>query len=362
MTDGAVDGSRINITSVHVPCKAKKLTEKDSPSIVSTMMDGEVNGDSFIMPSLDDDNLELTQSCNWPDASPTSVKKSNVTVNNGDIVSTTVALRFRVNSEDSVPSHLASLDDTNLKDDASVVDKSVPKLSDHTTDKDDDRVQISQASSPPSTPTKSLRKTKEHILILCLVLFAIATVTLFWQLNEATTLNLQLQAEQKYTNEMLKDLQAEKKHTNGVLTDLQAERKHMNGVLKNLQADLDNTNGVLNDCRSNQAWMLNEETKEDTNLIKIENCWFEASVNLGPCTHDPLGNANNAYKQTYQDVSSYIHEAWNWWTDLPNDSNDSNETKSSDPLDSAEKSWFDQASNFVSLNAKELSAGIGVSK
>jgi len=311
-------GFRLNTTQQasgirHQPNAQYPMITKHYSSSVSTMTDG-LDGETYIIPTLDDDNFEMIHSCNSPAVSPTNEKENNVPANNDEIVSTAVALRLRVNSDDSFPIHLASIDDTDLKDPDALRENRVHNILDHTADEDGDRVQIYQASSPSSTPrapkTKSSHKTKEHFLILCLVLFIILTVTLTWQLHLSTVLNLQLQAE------------------------------------------LNHTNGVLKDYRSHQSWMLNREMKEDTNSFQIENCWLEASINLGPCAYDPFGNANNAYKQTYEDLYSYFDEAWNWWTVLPNDSN------SSDSIDlSAENSWFEKASRSVLLNAKELIAG-----
>jgi len=300
----------------------------------------EEDEESFTLPPLeDDDDVGMTHCSSWNIITSASEEVKSTPVNDDERVSATFVMELRVNSNDSFPNHLVSLDGTNLKDDASIVSPNYEFL-DQPADGIENRKRTSQISSPPSTQKalreeSLLRTAKDRVLFFCLAFLLMTTGTLTLKLNVSKTLNLQLQEE------------------------------------------LNQTTVLLKSYRAHQRWIMDREIKDDISLFEIENCWLESSVTLGPCASDLFGNIKDVYKKSYEDFFLYADEAWKWWTVLPNDSNpsyshsdpnDSNpsysHSDSNDPnpsyshSNSAEISLFEQVVKFVSLNMKEASMQI----
>jgi len=236
------------------------------------------DGEKFIVPALFDYDAGTHHYCNLAVVRPTVEREEKSEVDNNERVLATSALT--VNSDDSFPTHLVSLNDTNLKYE-SQMENSASEFWDRTADGDENRRQVYEASSPCTPKTfrdNSSHGTKKNILISCFVIFVIATVTLACQLNKYTSLTLQLQAE------------------------------------------LNQMNTLLKDCRGPRGWLIDGgEINEDTNSFQIETCWLGARFTLGPCGKDPLWNIKDMCKKPYQYLSSYYNEARSWWAVSPND-------------------------------------------
>lgn len=243
----------------------------------------DANEETFIVPALADDNAGTTQYCNLAVLRPTGEKENNLPVDENGKISTKSSLILRVNSDDSFPTRLGNSDCPDFKDDDASIDIRAYEALDRTVDGDDNRSRVYGAYSPPSARTnveeQSSRTTKIRILISCLFILVSATVTLAWQLNESTKLNLRLQAE------------------------------------------LNQTTGLLEDYRAHQRWVMDSRAmNEGTRYFEVETCWIEASITLGPCANNPFEDVKDAYRKTYEGLSSLADKAHKWWTVSTDDS------------------------------------------
>jgi len=219
--------------------------------------DGE---ERFIVPALVDYNEGTTNYSHLDIERSTSEKGNNFhVINNDDGVSATCPLELSVQSDDTFPTILGNSHHTDFKDDTSINTRYEGNV-----DEDENQSQSSTLTAKQKQKwEKPSHNSKHYYLFPFLLTLVLATVTLWWKLNESILLNTQLQAE------------------------------------------LNQTTGLLEEYRVRQEWMLDsKEISKDMTALEIESCWFEASVKIGPCSSDAIGNL----KDTYRDFVSYFED------------------------------------------------------
>jgi len=220
--------------------------------------DGE---ERFIVPALVDYNEGTTNySYLYVERSTSNEGNNSHVVKNDDGVSATFPPDLSIHSDDSVPTILGNSHLIDLKDDTSINARSEGNV-----DEDESRSQSFLASTLTTKQKRKREKSSYNLRHYCLFSFlltlVIVTLTLGCKLNESIVLNTRLQAE------------------------------------------LNQTTGLLEDYRMRQGWMMDsKEISRDMNALEIESCWFEASVKIGPCSSEAIGNL----KELYRDFVSYF--------------------------------------------------------
>jgi len=285
------------------------------------------DGESFILPVIEKDDLKIANSFSWTMVKRTNENEKGTAVDIDKMVVTTSTVGLR-QDDDLHPTHLDRLTGTYLKDDKAicaipqddldhkdekdrkailshppVVKKEISKEKIPSATKDLEKQEISSetissatidlikkeiSSEKISSATKDLVKkeiskekisssTKDCFFLICILILLIVTACMTLKLNVSKRLNLQLQEE------------------------------------------LNQTTGLLNSYRAHQEWIFKNEKVHNKNSFEIETCWLEASFTLGPCSSKPLENLRNAYTNTYEDLASFF----GWKTFFPYESNDS---------------------------------------
>jgi len=222
---------------------------------------GEDGEERFIVPALVDYNEGTTNySYLYVERSTSNKGNNSHVVNNDDGVSATFPPELSIHSDDSVPSILGNSHFIDLKDDTSINDRSEGNV-----DEDESRSGSFLASTLTTKQKRKREKSSYNPRHYCLFSFLLTlvtvTLTLGWKLNESIVLNTRLQAE------------------------------------------LNQTTGLLEEYRARQGWMVDStEISRDMNALEIESCWFEASVKIGPCSSEAIGNL----KELYRDFVSYF--------------------------------------------------------